>query len=59
MIDAFRVFSTFTTGNVYTMGVSGRLPMADDRIFQRNIRSEPIDISQIPDISEIKNYEDN
>lgn len=59
MIDAFRVFSNFTTGNVYAMNFSGQLPKADDRICQRNIRSEPIDISQIPDISEIKNYEDN
>lgn len=59
MIDAFRVFSTFTSGNVYTMGVSGRLPLVDDRILQRNIKAEPIDISQIPDISEIKSYDNS
>lgn len=57
MIDAFRVFSPYTTG-VFTMAASGSLPIVDDRIIKRNIAKEPIDISQIPDLSEIKSYED-
>ena len=59
MIDAFRVFSPISIPNVYVGFFSGTVPYVNDRIVRRSTPSEPIDISEILDISEIKNYEDN
>jgi hypothetical protein len=65
MIDAFRRFSTIMTTGVIDTGslilnCSGTiLPRPDDRIMNRNVDMNAVDISEIPDISEMKSYEDN
>ena len=65
MIDAFRRFSTVMTTGVINAGglifnCSGTiLPRPDDRIMNRNVDMNAVDISQIPDISEMKSYDDN
>ena len=65
MIDAFRRFSTIMTTGVIDTGslifnCSGSiLPRPDDRIMNRHVDINAVDISEIPDISEMKTYEDN
>jgi hypothetical protein len=65
MIDAFRRFSTVMTTGVINAGslilnCSGTiLPRPDDRIMNRNVDMNAVDISEIPDISEMKSYDDN
>jgi hypothetical protein len=64
MIETFRRFSTVETPVFFTgsliLNCSGQLPYHyDDKIKDRRVDMNAVDISQIPDLGEFKNFEDD